>query len=103
MKRFIQFFAFAALLSFTAINSDSGQTATVKKIDGYYFYWECEPTTRYEVLGEVGTGLQMSNSYEARRKYFLKNLKKDYPKADGLYFDPEKMNRFDAYAIQFVE
>jgi hypothetical protein len=57
-------------------------------VDGLNVYIMSEPVDAYYKLGQVGSGT--SSKLTEMIKMVIKNVKKQYPDADGVIFDPEK-------------
>ncbi len=59
-----------------------------QQVDGLSVYIMSEPVDAYYKLGQVGSGT--STKLSEMLKTAIKNVKKQYPDADGVIFDPEK-------------
>ena len=91
-------------LAFTFTQQEPKErTATIKKYDGYYLYWDSKPTDDYEVIGMLDASGGASGAYEARRRYFIRKTQKKYAHADAIYYDPDITGKFRAFAIKFKD
>ncbi len=59
-----------------------------QQVDGLSVFIMSEPVDAYYKLGQVGSGT--SSKLNEMLKQAIKNVKKQYPDADGIIFDPEK-------------
>jgi hypothetical protein len=86
MKKIIVTLSIAAL-SFTAMAAGD-HLGKPQQVDGLNVYIMSEPVDPYYKLGQVGSGT--SSKLNDMLKQAIKNVKKQYPDADGVIFDPEK-------------
>ena len=59
-----------------------------QQVDGLNVYVMSEPADAYYKLGQVGSGT--SSKFSDMLKQAIKNVKKQYPDAEGIIFDTEK-------------
>lgn len=79
--------AIAGLTAFKMVDTKD-HLAKVQKIDGLSVYVLSEPADPYYKLGQVGSGTV--SQFNAMIKNVVKNVKTQYPDADGVIFDSEK-------------
>lgn len=82
--------AIIALSAFQAANTQTApkeHLAKVQKMEGLSIYVMSEPVEPYYKLGQVGSGT--ISQFNAMIKTVVKNVKTQYPDADGVIFDAE--------------
>lgn len=79
--------AVAGLTAFKVVDTKD-HLAKVQKIDGLSVFVMSEPADPYYKLGQVGSGTV--SQFNAMIKNVVKNVKTQYPDADGVMFDHEK-------------
>ena len=92
MKKYMFFLigiVFLAATAFTVAKTfePTNATATVNQVQGVYIFSDSKPVMEYTYLGTVKTSNAagfVKEDYGSNRDRLLKNLKKDYPDADGL-------------------
>lgn len=70
--------------------------ATVTQEQGVSVFILSKPTQAYDYLGTVKVKLTMSGAPSELFNKALKNLKKDYPNADGIIFNSIDLDKADA-------
>ena len=80
------------VLSFAAIAAGD-HLGKPQQVDGLNVYIMSEPVDGYYKLGQVGSGT--SSKLNDMLKQAIKNVKKQYPDADGIIFDTEKNLGYD--------
>lgn len=73
--------------------------ATVETFQGYYIFMYSKPISEYEYLGTVKSRMTWSNTSDQVMNSILKQVKKEYPRADGLIF--RGTDRFQCEVIKF--
>ncbi len=71
-----------------AVQAAGDHLSKPQQIDGLHVYIMSEPVDAYYKLGQVGSGT--SSKLSEMLKQAIKNVKKQYPDAEGVIFDPEK-------------
>ena len=100
MKKIILTAAAAfALLAFRAIQDNS--EAKAEQIQGVYIFHLSKPVQPYTYLGSIKKGAAWEGKPTEMLNSQLKNLKKDYPGADGIIFTTLNMDKADA--IKFTD
>lgn len=81
-----------------SLSSVKDYLAKPKQQDGLNVYIMCEPVDEYYKLGQVGSGTNTQLKYMLNT--IVKNVKTQYPDADGVIVDTEKNI---GYAINFKQ
>ncbi len=97
-KRILLSFAAVAIIALSAFKlaDTKDHLAKVQKVDGLSIYVMSEPADGYYRLGQVGSGT--TSQFNSMIKNVVKNVKTQYPDAEGAIFDAEKNIGF---AIKF--
>lgn len=90
--------AAAVVITLTAFKlaDTKDHLAKVQRVDGIAVYVLSEPADGYYKLGQVGSGT--TSQFNSMIKNVVKNVKTQYPDAEGAIFDAEKNI---GYAIKF--
>jgi hypothetical protein len=89
MKKFLITVSAVVIIALTAFQNAAPKEhlAKVQKMDGLSVYIMSEPADPYYKLGQVGSGTL--SQFNAMIKTVVKNVKTQYPDADGVIFDAE--------------
>jgi hypothetical protein len=103
MKRTIFILGIVAIILFSfRMASSEPHNAQVYKWQGFYVFMECSPTSDYTVLGTVKEkGIVWTGKPKEMFNTILRRVRKDYPNADGVIFDP--INGKPATCIKFKD
>jgi len=97
-------FLLAGLFSFRMATYDvKNSTGDVDLIQGVYIFAKCKPAKEYDFLGTVKGPKIGEHEFDNLVELMLKNLKKNYPTADGLIFDGpiKQTHNTTASAVKF--
>jgi len=86
MKKIIALFA--GLIITLHVMAAGDRLGKPQQVDGLNVYIMSEPVDGYYKLGQVGSGT--SSKLTDMLKQAIKNVKKQYPDAEGVIFDTEK-------------
>ena len=102
MKKTILILSILAIILFSFRMTSEPHNAQVYKWQGFYVFMECSPTSDYTVLGTVKEkGIVWTGKPKEMFTTILKRVRKDYPNADGVIFDP--INGKHASCIKFKD
>lgn len=73
--------------------------ATIETVEGYYIFMYSKPIAPTEYMGTIKAKMTWSNTADQVMTSILKQVKKEYPKADGLIF--KGSDRFECEVIKF--
>lgn len=97
MKKVILLAAVALCTVAFSFHADETKTqATVNSVDGYLIFIQSKPVAPFETLGDVRARDQWSGSPKELFNNMLKNLKKDFPKADAVIIEDLEMKHGSA-------
>lgn len=107
MKKYIFFLLSVVLLvatAFTVVNYEPKKaTGEVEQIEGLYIFTDSKPVLKYEQLGQVKISYNIAKPYQDARFDLIKEVKKDYPTAEGLIllFESNETATYRANAFKF--
>lgn len=90
---------FAGLFSSFQAGETRKDIAAVETVQGYYIFMYSKPISETEYLGTVKAKMTWNNTADQVMTSILKQVKKEYPKADGLIF--KGSDRFECDVIKF--
>ena len=89
MKKTILILSILAIILFSFRMTSESHNAQVYKWQGFYVFMECAPGSDYTVLGSVKEkGIVLTGRPKEMFTTILQRVRKDYPTADGVIFDP---------------
>jgi len=85
---------------FSFIGNDTNDLAKVNRIQGLYIFMDSQPAGKYTFIGRVKSRPFWSDEYADSRNKLIKATIKQYPNANGIIIQTDKIGQADAILIE---